>query len=72
MSIAKEQIRQIISGNDISSVNEVYELLKDGLKDILQELLEAEMDVTLGYEMNKKGNSGLMSPVTAMGSLSRN
>lgn len=48
MSIAKEQIRQIISENDISSVNDVYELLRDGFKDILQELLEAEMDVTLG------------------------
>lgn len=57
MSIAKEQVRQIISENDISSVNDVYELLRDGFKDILQELLEAEMDVTLGYEKNKKGNS---------------
>ena len=57
MSIAKKQIRQIISENDISSVNDVYELLRDGFKDILQELLEAEMNVTLGYEKNKKGNT---------------
>lgn len=57
MSIAKEQIKQIISENDISSVNDVYELLRDGFKDILQELLEAEMDITLGYEKNKKGNT---------------
>ena len=29
---------------------DVYSLLKDSFKDILQELLEAEMDATLGYE----------------------
>lgn len=44
-------------GNDIRRGNDVYELLKEGFKDILQELLEAEMDVTLGYEKNKKGNA---------------
>ena len=29
---------------------------KDSFKDILQELLEAEMDATLGYEKNCKGD----------------
>lgn len=56
MSIAKEQIRQIISENNISNVADVYTLLKDSFKDILQELLEAEMDATLGYEKNHKGD----------------
>ena len=56
MALAKEQIRQIISQNDISSVTDVYSLLKDSFKDILQELMEAEMDATLGYEKNQKGN----------------
>ncbi len=50
MAVAKEQIRQIISENNISSVADVYTLLKDSFKDILQELMEAEMDATLGYE----------------------
>ena len=50
MALAKEQIRQIISQNDISSVADVYSLMKESFKDILQELMEAEMDVTLGYE----------------------
>ena len=40
MSIAKEQIRQIISQNDINSVTDVYALLKDSFKDILHELME--------------------------------
>ena len=56
MALAKEQIRQIISQNDISSVADVYSLMKESFKDILQELMEAEMDVTLGYEKNQKGN----------------
>ena len=44
MAVAKEQIRQIISENNISSVADVYTLLKDSFKDILQELMEAELD----------------------------
>ena len=56
MPIAKEQIRQIISENNITSVADVYSLLRDSFKDILQELMEAEMDATLGYEKNQKGN----------------
>ena len=56
MALAKEQIRQIISQNDIFSVTDVYSLLKDSFKDILQELMEAEMDATLGYEKNQKSS----------------
>lgn len=55
MAVAKEQIRQIISENNISSVSDVYSLLKDSFKDILQELMEAALDATLGYEKNRKG-----------------
>ena len=61
MSVAKEQIRQIISENNINSVADVYSLLKDSFKDILQELMEAEMDATLGYEKIVKG---MCRPVT--------
>ena len=46
MAVAKDQIRQIITENNITSVADVYALLKDSFKDILQELLEAEMDAT--------------------------
>ena len=49
MPVAKEQIRQIISENNLSSVTDVYALLRDSFKDILQELMEAELDATLGY-----------------------
>ena len=43
MAVVKEQIRQIISENNITSVADVSTLLKDSFKDILQELMEAEM-----------------------------
>ena len=56
MAVAKEKIRQIISENNINSVADIYTLLKDSFKDILQELMEAELDATLGYEKNHKGD----------------
>ena len=56
MPAAKEQIRQIITENNISSVADVYTLLKDSFKDILQELMEAELDSALGYQKNQKGD----------------
>ncbi len=56
MAVAKEQIRQIIAENNINSVADVYALLKDSFKDILQELMEAELDASLGYEKNQKGD----------------
>ena len=56
MAIAKEQIRQIITENNFTNVADVNAYLKEGFKDILQELMEAEMDAVLGYEKNQKGN----------------
>ena len=49
MPVAKEQIRQIIADNNLNSVADVYTLLRDGFTDILQELMEAELDVLDGY-----------------------
>ena len=49
-----EQLRQIIKENDLKSAGDVYALLKDSFKDLLQELLEAELDVSLGYDKNEK------------------
>ena len=52
MSTAKEQIRQIIADNNLSSVPDVYTLLRDSFKYILQELMEVDLDAFLGYEKN--------------------
>ncbi len=49
MPVAKGQIRQIISENNLNSVTDAYALPRDSFKDTLQELMEAEMDATLGY-----------------------
>lgn len=57
MPATKQQIRQIIADNNLNSVADVYSLLKDSFKDILQELMEAELDASLGYEKNQKGNA---------------
>ncbi len=54
MPVAKEQIRQIISENNLTSATDVYALLRDSFEDILQELMEAELDTALGYEKNHK------------------
>ena len=56
MAVAKDQIRQIIAQNNLNSVADVYALLKDSFKDILQELMEAELDASLGYQKNQKGD----------------
>ena len=34
MAIAKEQLRQIIKENDVQSVGDIYNLLKDSFKDM--------------------------------------
>lgn len=57
MAIAKEQLRQIISENDVKSVGDIYSLFRDSFKDMLQELLEAELDASLGYQKNNKQDS---------------
>ncbi len=49
-----EQLRQIIKENDLKSAGDVYALLKDSFKDLLKELLEAELDVSRGYDKNEK------------------
>ena len=54
MPATKQQIRQIIADNNLNSVADVYSLLKDSFKDILQELMEAELDASLGYEKTTK------------------
>lgn len=56
MAIAKEQLKQIISENNITSVGDIYALFKDSFKDMLQELLEAEMDTSIGYTKNEKND----------------
>ncbi|GFH91890.1 hypothetical protein IMSAGC002_03154 [Lachnospiraceae bacterium] len=49
-------IRHIIADNNLNRMANVYSLLKDSFKDILQELMAAELDASLSYEKNQKGD----------------
>jgi len=53
-AIPRETIREIIRGNNLKSVSDVYETIKEMFKDVLQEMLEAELDETLGYDKYEK------------------
>lgn len=55
-SIPKNVLREIIRENDFKNPGEIYTYFKDAFKDLLQEMLEAEMDVTLGYDKNDVKN----------------
>lgn len=48
-TLSKEQVKQLVRGNDFQSVTDVNSYLKDIFKDIIQELLEAELESKLGY-----------------------
>lgn len=41
--------------NSLNSVTDVYSPLKDSLKDIPQEFMEAERDASLSYDKNLEG-----------------
>jgi hypothetical protein len=53
MAVAKDQIRQIISQNNINSVSDVYSLLKERFKDILR---KRYVMFTEGYTFKMKIN----------------
>lgn len=48
--LTKEQLLEFIRKNNIQSVSDIYESLKDLFKSVLQSFLEAEIEETLGYE----------------------
>lgn len=50
--LTKEQVKESIRGNNFRSVSDVTSYLKEIFKDIIQELLEAELEVKLGYAKN--------------------
>lgn len=52
--LPKEVVREIIKENNFQTPQEIMKFLKDSFKDILQEMLEAEMDVHLGYSKGEK------------------
>jgi len=54
--LPKEVIQKIIKSNNFQCPGEVLAFLEDAFKDILQEMLEVEMDVMLGYSKGEAEN----------------
>lgn len=52
-ALPKEVVQEIIKGNNFQNPGEVLAFLKDAFKDVLQEMLEAEMDIKLGYSRDE-------------------
>ena len=50
--LSKEQIRELIKERNITTTQDIDDMLKDMFADVLQEALEAEMDTELGYLKN--------------------
>lgn len=54
--LTKEQIRALIKERNMKTTEDISSMLKDLFSDTLQEMLEAELDTTLGYEKNETGS----------------
>jgi putative transposase len=50
--VSRAELKQFIKENNLTTAEDVQEMLKDLFAETLQEMLEAEMDETLGYEKN--------------------
>ncbi|QCX33447.1 IS256 family transposase [Caloramator sp. E03] len=48
--LSKAQLKEFIKENNITSVAGIQSTLKELFKDVLEEMLQAELDTTLGYE----------------------
>lgn len=50
--MSREQIRQLIKENNLKTTGDIQRVLKDIFAETLQEMLEGELDDSLGYEKN--------------------
>lgn len=55
-TLPKEVIRSMIADGQFQSTGDIYAYFKDLFKDTLQEMLEAELDVSLGYSKHDTKN----------------
>ena len=53
-AVEKDFIKEMIKENQFQNVGDIYSYLKDLFKDTIQEMLEAEIDVSIGYPKNEK------------------
>lgn len=55
-TVPKEVLREMITGGNLRTAGDLHSYLKDMFKDALQEMLEAELEVELGYSKVDKKN----------------
>ena len=51
--LSKEQISELIKERNMKTTEDISTMLKDLFGETLQEMMEAEMDTTLGYSKNQ-------------------
>jgi putative transposase len=54
--VSREQLKQFIKEGNLKTTEDIQSMLKDIFAETLQEMLEAELDHTLGYEKNDAQN----------------
>lgn len=55
-TLPKTVLREMITGGNLKTADDLHSYLKDMFKDALQEMLEAELEVELGYAKGDKKN----------------
>jgi putative transposase len=58
-ALPKEVVQEIIKRNNFQNPGEILAFLKESFKDVLQEMLEAEMDAKLGYSKGEPSNKSI-------------
>jgi len=53
-AIPKEVIKELIRDQKFSNTTEVMEAIKEMFRDVLQEIMEAELENELGYEKQER------------------
>lgn len=51
--LTKKQLRELIKERNMKTTDDISAMLKDLFSETLQEMMEAEMDTTLGYVKNE-------------------
>lgn len=62
----KEQIRALIKERNMKTTDDISLMLKDLFGETLQEMMEAEMDTTLGYGKNENSARPPVTGVTVI------
>jgi putative transposase len=48
-TLTKDQVKEIVRGNNFESIEDISTYLKEIFKDLIQEMMEATIETSLGY-----------------------